>query len=185
MWLFLLLVFPHFYHPSQEVNGYKCSCLRRVIAYFYYFISLGIVRLLFHWFPQWLLYCKYQKCPLSEATKVLIKVCIPFPRKLTDQPPSVGWSLNFSIALCLCVFPFQDSCGVFYVENISYPKTLDMRYSCATTYSPLFYSQSTAESYATDTTESQGIKVDFVSFCFSLPNPLPIEGRQCIGLFHL
>lgn len=37
-----------------------------------YILTVGILRLLFHWKPQWMLKCTHVPCPLPQATKVML-----------------------------------------------------------------------------------------------------------------
>ena len=45
-----------------------------VIIWILIFFTLGFIRLLFHWWPHWVLYAMYKRCPLNKAERVLIVV---------------------------------------------------------------------------------------------------------------
>lgn len=39
-------------------------------------LTLGIVRLILHWNPEWLVKCTANKCPLSVCDHVLVKLVV-------------------------------------------------------------------------------------------------------------
>lgn len=45
-----------------------------VITWIIIFLTLGFLRLIFHWWPHWVLYAMFERCPLNEAERVLIIV---------------------------------------------------------------------------------------------------------------
>ncbi|XP_046814648.1 polyamine-transporting ATPase 13A3-like isoform X1 [Vespa crabro] len=55
-----------------QVYGFKRSTLKTIIIYISYILTVGFVRLLFHWYPRLYLYATHRKCPLKEATKLLV-----------------------------------------------------------------------------------------------------------------
>lgn len=55
------------------VYGYKKSKLRTFLCYISVILTLGILRLVMHWWSHWLLLATHKKCSLEEAEKVLIK----------------------------------------------------------------------------------------------------------------
>ena len=60
----------------QEIEGYVKSQLQSAITYFFIFITLGFLRLVFHWLPHRYLKCTHRRASLGEATSVLLRVCI-------------------------------------------------------------------------------------------------------------
>ncbi|CAH8576479.1 unnamed protein product [Schistosoma turkestanicum] len=58
---------------ASEIEGYKFSYIRYFCVIIGCILSGGLLRLLFHWFPHWLLWCTHKTCELSEASKVKIK----------------------------------------------------------------------------------------------------------------
>ncbi|XP_012543592.2 probable cation-transporting ATPase 13A3 [Monomorium pharaonis] len=54
-----------------HIYGFEKSSLRTTLTYVLYILSLGLVRLLFHWYPRLHLYATHKKCALSCATKIL------------------------------------------------------------------------------------------------------------------
>lgn len=58
----------------QEVYGYTWSRLRSALTWSGAIMTLGALRLVFHWYPQWLVYATHTSCTLSEATKLLVVV---------------------------------------------------------------------------------------------------------------
>ncbi|GLG93617.1 Cation-transporting ATPase [Gryllus bimaculatus] len=57
---------------QMEVYGYKRHVTMTVITWLCIFCSGGILRLVFHWSPHWMLYATHKKCPLEAAEKVLV-----------------------------------------------------------------------------------------------------------------
>ncbi|XP_063984663.1 polyamine-transporting ATPase 13A3-like isoform X1 [Diachasmimorpha longicaudata] len=61
-------------HDTEElqINGYERSYICTFVTYVTYLLTLGILRLFFHWYPHLQLYATYRKCPLSRATRLLL-----------------------------------------------------------------------------------------------------------------
>lgn len=57
---------------QMEVFGYTWSRWRSTITWVGVILTLGALRLVFHWYPQLLLYATHAPCPLSTATKLLV-----------------------------------------------------------------------------------------------------------------
>lgn len=55
------------------VYGYKKSTFRSFICYLCIGLTLGLLRLVMHWWSHWLLLATHKKCSLREAEKVLVK----------------------------------------------------------------------------------------------------------------
>ncbi|XP_046399059.1 polyamine-transporting ATPase 13A3-like [Ischnura elegans] len=55
-----------------ELFGYKRSKARTVVTWLFIVLTAGLLRLLFHWVPRLQLYATHTKCPLSQATRVLL-----------------------------------------------------------------------------------------------------------------
>lgn len=49
-----------------------------IITWILICLTLGFIRLLFHWWPHWVLYTMFKRCPLNEADRVLIVVSFCF-----------------------------------------------------------------------------------------------------------
>ncbi|XP_072748287.1 polyamine-transporting ATPase 13A3 isoform X3 [Anoplolepis gracilipes] len=62
-------------HADQNehlhIYGFEKSLLKTIIIYVLYILSIGWVRLLFHWYPRLHLYATHRKCTLNRATKIL------------------------------------------------------------------------------------------------------------------
>ncbi|EGI70387.1 Putative cation-transporting ATPase 13A3 [Acromyrmex echinatior] len=61
-------------HTDQNelrIYGFEKSSLTTILTYVSYILSVGLVRLLFHWYPRLYLYATHRKCALSCATKIL------------------------------------------------------------------------------------------------------------------
>ncbi|KAG8035636.1 hypothetical protein G9C98_001064 [Cotesia typhae] len=61
-------------HDTEElqIHGFEKSYFNITLTYLSYILTLGWVRLLFHWYPHFHLYATHKKCPLNRATKLLI-----------------------------------------------------------------------------------------------------------------
>ncbi|CAI2734779.1 unnamed protein product [Schistosoma spindalis] len=58
---------------TSDIEGYKFSYVRYICVIIGCILSGGLLRLLFHWFPHWMLWCTHRTCDLNEANKVKIK----------------------------------------------------------------------------------------------------------------
>lgn len=71
----------------QRIYGFEKSNLKNFLTCISYVLTIGWVRLFFHWYPQLRLYATHKKCPLNRATRLLITVrivhvCITFSWQL-------------------------------------------------------------------------------------------------------
>ncbi|XKL68889.1 hypothetical protein PGB90_006658 [Kerria lacca] len=57
---------------EMEIYGYESSPTRTTVTWICIILSFGILRLIFHWYNHWMLYCTHQKCSLKFAETVLI-----------------------------------------------------------------------------------------------------------------
>ncbi|KAG9509642.1 putative cation-transporting ATPase 13A5, partial [Fragariocoptes setiger] len=57
---------------EMEMYGYKPNWCLKVITWTLITLSGFMLRLIFSWRPQWMLYATHVRCPLDEATKVLL-----------------------------------------------------------------------------------------------------------------
>ncbi|CAH8629289.1 unnamed protein product [Schistosoma intercalatum] len=57
----------------SDIEGYKFSYVRYICVIIGCVLTAGLLRLLFHWYPQWMLWCTHKTCGLKEADKVMIK----------------------------------------------------------------------------------------------------------------
>ncbi|KAJ4431250.1 hypothetical protein ANN_19847 [Periplaneta americana] len=57
---------------NMEVYGYQRHPLLTTMTWLLIGLTAGILRLVFHWWPHWMLYATHRKCPLRTADKVLI-----------------------------------------------------------------------------------------------------------------
>lgn len=55
------------------VYGYKKSTFRSFICYLFIGLTLGLLRLVLHWWSHWLLLATHKPCSLEEAEKVLVE----------------------------------------------------------------------------------------------------------------
>ncbi|KAI5749947.1 hypothetical protein M8J76_011676 [Diaphorina citri] len=57
---------------QMEVYGYKRDKVRTSVSWLLIVLSGGSLRLVFHWWPQLMLYATHRQCPLDFAEKVLL-----------------------------------------------------------------------------------------------------------------
>ncbi|XP_020286943.1 probable cation-transporting ATPase 13A3 isoform X2 [Pseudomyrmex gracilis] len=57
---------------QMEIYGYSRSRMQVVITWIFIVLSLGTLRLIFHWVPYFMLRCTHFKCPLDKAETVLL-----------------------------------------------------------------------------------------------------------------
>ncbi|KAK0166024.1 hypothetical protein PV328_004483 [Microctonus aethiopoides] len=64
----------HTGHSTEElqIHGFEKSYVNISLTYLSYILTIGWVRLFFHWYPQFQLYATHKRCPLNRATKLLI-----------------------------------------------------------------------------------------------------------------
>ena len=55
------------------VYGYKKSTFRSFLCYLGIGLTLGLMRLVLHWWSHWLLLATHKPCSLEQAEKVLVK----------------------------------------------------------------------------------------------------------------
>ncbi|KAG8298206.1 hypothetical protein J6590_018610 [Homalodisca vitripennis] len=56
----------------MEIYGYQESGVHKVVMWVCVLLTLGILRLVFHWWPEWMLYMSHKRCSLGVADKVLV-----------------------------------------------------------------------------------------------------------------
>lgn len=67
---------PLFYNLFvQEIYGYAPNLAKIILTWTLIVLTGGILRLLFHWKPHWMLLCTHNLCTLENAKKVLLIVC--------------------------------------------------------------------------------------------------------------
>jgi hypothetical protein len=90
---------------EMEIYGYRRSNIKTIVTYFFIFVTIGILRLVYHWFPEWFLNCTHSKCSLESANQVLVVV---------SNPRHIG-SLRSSLDTCFVStgnIPGESSPGV-------------------------------------------------------------------------
>lgn len=55
------------------VYGYRKSALRTSLCYVGFALTLGLLRLVMHWWSHWLLLATHKPCALERAEKVLVE----------------------------------------------------------------------------------------------------------------
>lgn len=59
---------------QMKVHGYILSKIKNVITIIFMILTIGALRLIFFWRPDWMLKCTHRKCDLDTAVTVLLKV---------------------------------------------------------------------------------------------------------------
>ena len=88
---------------EMEIHGYHRSKIKSSVTYFFIFITIGILRLVYHWFPEWFLNCTHSKCSLESAKTVLVVVGNPRSFSLNRSLDLFRVNRNYSrrnIAAC-------------------------------------------------------------------------------------
>jgi len=57
---------------QMEIYGYRRSMIKSIVTYSIIVMTVGILRLVYHWFPEWFLNCTHSKCSLESAERVLV-----------------------------------------------------------------------------------------------------------------
>ncbi|CAG2100693.1 unnamed protein product [Medioppia subpectinata] len=57
---------------QMEIYGYRPHFVHTLLTWTAILMTCGLLRLLFHWKPHWMLTCTHVKCPLDCAKKVLL-----------------------------------------------------------------------------------------------------------------
>jgi P5-type ATPase cation transporter len=58
---------------EMEITGFRRSLPRTALCYLGFVLTLGILRLVMHWWRHWLLLATHTPCPLQGATNILIR----------------------------------------------------------------------------------------------------------------
>jgi cation-transporting ATPase 13A2 len=59
---------------EMEIEGYVRSSGKTFVTWLFIILSVGLLRLIFHWWPRLMLYATHIRSPLVGAEKVLITV---------------------------------------------------------------------------------------------------------------
>ncbi|KAL3272230.1 hypothetical protein HHI36_022713 [Cryptolaemus montrouzieri] len=57
---------------EMEIIGFRTDKVKAFITYTFIVISIGFLRLFFHWVPHWYLYATSTTCPVTQAEKILV-----------------------------------------------------------------------------------------------------------------
>ncbi|KAL5013797.1 hypothetical protein ScPMuIL_008067 [Solemya velum] len=58
---------------QMEIEGFRVNYLKKITTWFFILITLGFLRLVFYWCPDWMIRCTHSVCALTEAEVVLLK----------------------------------------------------------------------------------------------------------------
>lgn len=94
----------------KDVTGYSISYIRTIFMYIGIIFTCGLLRLVFRWFPHWMLMCMNKKCALIKAEKILVKVIV-CPRFFRLHEPRTKYELRIKFLL-------QDVHGVRYIHDV-------------------------------------------------------------------
>ena len=59
---------------KKELFGYRRSALKTALTWSAVAATALVLRVVFHWFPEWFLKCTHSQCPLDRADHVLVVV---------------------------------------------------------------------------------------------------------------
>ncbi|XP_054165291.1 polyamine-transporting ATPase 13A3-like isoform X2 [Oppia nitens] len=76
---------------QMEIYGFKPDFFRTFITWIGIIMSCGLLRLVFHWKPHWMLSCTHVRCPLDCAKKVLL--IDQFLQKFTEDIKNLSTNL--------------------------------------------------------------------------------------------
>nr|XP_027204749.1 probable cation-transporting ATPase 13A3 [Dermatophagoides pteronyssinus]XP_027204751.1 probable cation-transporting ATPase 13A3 [Dermatophagoides pteronyssinus] len=57
---------------QMEIYGFMPNTFKTFLTWTIIIFTFGILRLIFHWKPHWMLYCTHNQCSLEKAKKVLL-----------------------------------------------------------------------------------------------------------------
>ncbi|XP_064599544.1 polyamine-transporting ATPase 13A3-like isoform X2 [Liolophura sinensis] len=58
---------------QMEIIGYRLVRLRQILTWGAILLTVGLLRLIFHWKPEWMIWATHCECPLSEAEIVTLQ----------------------------------------------------------------------------------------------------------------
>ena len=59
---------------QMEIYGYTGSLSGLIVTWIFIVLSVGFLRLVFYWKPNWLILCTHKQCPIKHASIVLLRV---------------------------------------------------------------------------------------------------------------
>jgi len=89
--------------------------IKSIVTYSIIVMTVGILRLVYHWFPEWFLNCTHSKCSLESAERVLVVV---------SNPRHIDRFSHNSIDSLLCVYSrrqelFQKKYRRAYIRSVT------------------------------------------------------------------
>lgn len=109
---------------QMEIYGYKRSKILTVIIWFLIFITGGLLRLVFHWVPQWMLQSTHSRCRLEDADTVLLvekfqgKHTSYYVKKLKTQTVQDGISKAFDGDSLINNEPWRENDNMITIKEI-------------------------------------------------------------------
>ncbi len=58
---------------QMEIFGYESSIIGTVITWIGIILTLGFLRLIFYWKPEWMLKATHRQCKVKDATTILLR----------------------------------------------------------------------------------------------------------------
>lgn len=58
---------------EMELYGFQVSGLKRFFTWLAIILTLGFLRLVFYWKPEWMTKCTHSRCHIRDATTVLLR----------------------------------------------------------------------------------------------------------------
>nr|CAD7406440.1 unnamed protein product [Timema poppensis] len=84
---------------NYEVYGYRSSPLQTAVTWLFICLTFGVLRLVFHWWPQLMLFATHKRCSLNVAEKVLVVRCLHQLYECTYSSPLASLVLTDSSQL--------------------------------------------------------------------------------------
>ncbi|BES87473.1 cation-transporting atpase [Nesidiocoris tenuis] len=81
---------------QMEIQGFVRDKLRTSVTWVLIVLSLGSLRLVFHWWPHWMLFATHRPCSLDKADKILVTECYQQTHKSYHVRPIVIITSNTS-----------------------------------------------------------------------------------------
>ena len=69
---------------QMEICGYQKSIIGLIITWIFIVLTIGFLKLVFYWKPNWMLLCTHRECSLKSATSVLLRVSSSLKKKMND-----------------------------------------------------------------------------------------------------
>lgn len=76
----------------MQICGFRRNALKNALTWFFIALTAGVLRLVYHWFPHWLLFSTSSRCPFDQAQTMLVTVSMPSRRAPCDRAETFAFS---------------------------------------------------------------------------------------------